>query len=157
MATSRHTRALTKEEAAYIAGIIDGEGTISLSRRHRNDNRQLVISIANTEPDLLDYIHQTIGAGRITKKRTVSSCHSPSSTYVLDNRQALALLAQVAPYLRTYKAKRAALILSDYIRLTPRNGKYSKAQQLEREVFVEKFLGLRSAVTPRAKETAEIS
>jgi hypothetical protein len=28
---------------AYIAGLIDGEGTITLTRLHRSQNRQLVI------------------------------------------------------------------------------------------------------------------
>jgi len=69
MATYRQTRALTKEEAAYIAGVIDGEGNL---------------------PDA-------------------------------EERQIF------------------------------------EGQQLEREVFVEKFLGLRSAVTPCAKETADVS
>lgn len=150
MATYRQTRTLAKNEAAYIAGIIDGEGTISLSRRHRNDNRQLVISIASTERELLEYIQQVIGAGRITKKRVVSTKHTPSITYVIDNRQALSLLKQVAPYLRTYKAKRAELVLRDYLRLTPRNGKYSPNQQYNREVFIESFLKLRPGTSPSA-------
>jgi hypothetical protein len=33
-------RMLTIDEAAYLAGLIDGEGTISLSRRHANERRQ---------------------------------------------------------------------------------------------------------------------
>lgn len=28
-------------DAAYIAGLIDGEGSVTLSRRHRNENRHL--------------------------------------------------------------------------------------------------------------------
>ena len=145
MASYRQTRILSKEEAAYIAGVIDGEGTISLSRRHRNDNRQLVVGIANTEHALLDYIRQTVGAGRITKKRTVSSLHSPSVTYVIDNRQAFSLLEQISPYLRTYKARRAELILREYLRLTPRNGKYSPRQQPDRERFIQHFFRLKSS------------
>lgn len=44
MATSRKTKILSREDAACIAGVIDGEGTISLSRKHRGENRQPVIS-----------------------------------------------------------------------------------------------------------------
>ncbi|MFL6646640.1 MAG: LAGLIDADG family homing endonuclease [Sulfurifustaceae bacterium] len=149
MAAYRQTRTLTPQDAAYIAGIIDGEGTISLSRRHRNDNRQLVVSIASTERELLEYILQTVGAGRITKKRTASANHSPSATYVVDNRQAHSLLQQVAPYLRTYKAKRAELVLQNYLRLTPRNGKYSPTQQREREAFVTSFFQLQPGIITR--------
>jgi hypothetical protein len=50
------------------------------------------------------------------------------------------LLEQVAPYLRTYKARRAALILENYVRSTPRNGKYTPALTRERERFIEEFL-----------------
>ena len=38
-----------RECAAYIAGLIDGEGTITLTRLHAHENRRLVVSIANTE------------------------------------------------------------------------------------------------------------
>ena len=45
----REVKKLGQTDAAYIAGLIDGEGTVTLSRRHRNENRQLVISISNTD------------------------------------------------------------------------------------------------------------
>lgn len=140
MATYRKVRMLGREEAAYIAGLIDGEGTISLSRKHANDNRQLVVSISSTESTLLRYALATIGAGRITSKRTYRTNHAPGFTYVIENRQALALLEQISPYLRTYKARRAALVLENYVRLTPRNGKYTSVLRREREVFVATFL-----------------
>jgi hypothetical protein len=142
MATYRKVKKLSREDAAYIAGVVDGEGSISLSRKHLGENRQLVISISSTEPPLLRYVHTAVGAGRITNKRAARTNHTPSVTYVIDNRQALALLEQISPYLRTYKAQRAELILNDYVRLTPRNGKYNPAQLREREVFIECFLHL---------------
>jgi hypothetical protein len=43
---------LDQTDAAYIAGIIDGEGTVTLSRHYRSENRQLVISVSNTERPL---------------------------------------------------------------------------------------------------------
>jgi hypothetical protein len=33
--------------AAYIAGLVDGEGTVTLTRWHRGENRRLVVSISN--------------------------------------------------------------------------------------------------------------
>ena len=39
---------LPAASAAYIAGLIDGEGTITLTRLHAGANRRLVVSIANT-------------------------------------------------------------------------------------------------------------
>ena len=46
---NRNVIELATIDAAYIAGLIDGEGTITLTRLHRNQNRQLVVSISNTE------------------------------------------------------------------------------------------------------------
>ncbi len=140
MASYRKVKNLSHEDAAYIAGLVDGEGTLSLSHRHRNENRQFVISISNTEAQLLNYVCRTVGAGRITRKRINKSNHTPSGTYAIDNRQALDLLEQITPYLKTYKAKRARLVLDHYLRLTPRNGKYSPTQKKARATFVTKFL-----------------
>jgi hypothetical protein len=42
-------RTLTIDKAAYLAGLIDGEGTISLSQRHANERRPLVLSISSTQ------------------------------------------------------------------------------------------------------------
>jgi hypothetical protein len=134
-------------EAAYIAGLIDGEGTITLTRKHRNENRQLAVTISNTEKDLLDYVLDTIGAGKITGKCTTRAHHTPSFTYAIYNRQALDLLKPVHPYLKTYKAKRATLILRDYLALTPRNGKYTAQQRQAREAFESAVL----AIKPRSR------
>ena len=43
---------LSLQDAAYLAGLIDGEGTVTLTRKHRNENRQLAGSISNTEKTL---------------------------------------------------------------------------------------------------------
>ena len=48
---------------------------------------------------------------------------------------------QIAPHLKTYKAKRATLALRNYIRLTPRNGKYTQKMKRERQKFERQLLG----------------
>jgi hypothetical protein len=39
--TYKAVRSLSIQDAAYIAGLIDGEGTVTLTRRHVNERRQL--------------------------------------------------------------------------------------------------------------------
>lgn len=134
---------LDQVTAGYIAGLIDGEGTITLTRVHRNENRRLVVSISNNELGLLQFVHKAIGAGRITRKRTYSARHAPSFTYQITSRQALELLRQTAALLRSYKAARASLALAEYVRLTPRNGKYNPHLQAERSAFEAKLLAIR--------------
>lgn len=121
MARYNDVSRLPPTDAAHIAGLIDGEGTITLTQEHANESRRLVVSISNTEYALLEYVKHACNAGRITNKRISQPHHTPSFTYKISNRQALALLAQVYPFLRSYKTDRAALVLREYVNLTPRN------------------------------------
>jgi hypothetical protein len=140
MAVYKKTRKLKPEVASYIAGLIDGEGTVTLSRRHANENRQRVVSIANTERRLLEFVEQATGVGKITRKRTISSRHSPSFAYSVSNRQALSLLCQVVRFMRSYKRERAQFALRCYESLTARNGKYTEASRRLRALFESAFL-----------------
>lgn len=147
-AAYRVTRRLSGTDAAYIAGLIDGEGTISLSRRHRRDERQLVVSISSTEYALLEFVLDAVGAGKITRKRTYAAGHAPGLTYAISNRQALALLEQIVPYLRSYKMERARLLLAHYVRLTPRNGKYTAAVRTARDELIQRVLSTKPTARP---------
>lgn len=142
MAIYKTTKQLTPAIAAYIAGLIDGEGTVTLCRKHKNENRQLAVSISSTEKYLLEYVLEVVGTGKITTKKTVKTHHSPSFTYAIYNRQALSLLKQVSPYLQTYKKYRSQLILEDYLRLTPRNGKYSEDLRSAKQDFEIQLLNI---------------
>ena len=139
----KEVRRSAETDSAYIAGLIDGEGTVTLSRRHKSENRHLVISISNTELPLLEYVLTSVGAGKITGKRIYQPHHTPSYTFSISNRQGLALLIQVLPYLKTYKAKRSDLILRDYIRLTPRNGHYTPEIKQARTDFEHKVMKIK--------------
>lgn len=135
---------MSTEEAAYLAGLIDGEGTVTLSRREKGAQRSIVITIANTERCLLEFPLTAIGAGGISSKLTYKEGHTPSFVYQISGRQALAVLEQIAPFMHSYKKERALLALYDYIRLTPRNGRYVTGQLEEREVFIGKFFAMKA-------------
>lgn len=82
MHTYREVRSLSGPEAAYLAGLIDGEGTVTLSRKHASDMRQLVVSIGNTELPMLEFALLSIGAGKLTHKATSKANHSPSGDFL---------------------------------------------------------------------------
>jgi hypothetical protein len=130
---------LSVANAAYLAGLIDGEGTIALTRRHVRENRQLVVTISSTERVLVDWVLHAIRAGKITTKKPAASHHAPGLTYVIANRQALAMLEQVTPFLKSYKVLRARLVLDHYLEVTPRNGKYDLKTREARLEFERKF------------------
>ena len=142
MAAYRTVRRMSLESAAYIAGLVDGEGTITLCAEHRGDKREIVLSISNTDRALLEFVRDTVGAGHITSKRTYSERHTPSFAYKVTNRQALDVLSQIVDRLKTYRGKRAALALEQYLAVTPRNGKYSQAALRLKDNFEREFLAL---------------
>jgi hypothetical protein len=149
----RCVKQLSVSEAAYVAGIIDGEGTITLTRTHRGENRRPLLSVSSTESALLLYVQSVIGVGRITGKACSRAHHTPSFTYVVSSRQALAVLSQVVQYLRTYKYARAQLLLEEYAAVTPRNGRYSAEQRTARQRFEERFFSI-SVRAPSKKPDA---
>lgn len=148
MARYKSPLRLCPTDAAYLAGLVDGEGSISLTRRHARDQRQLVLSVANTEKILLDWILTRTGVGKITRKRIAENHHTPRFTYAVGNRQALNIPEQIAPYLQSCKKRRADLVLAAYVNLTPRNGRYSEAQRAARKKFVVQFM----SITPQPSD-----
>lgn len=142
---------LSPAQAAYLAGLIDGEGTITLSRRNRYKHRGLVVTISNTEMILLKHVQTVTGVGKITNKRIAQPSHTPSYTYQVTNRQALGLLEQITRYMKSHKAARARLALKKYLRLTPRNGRYTKNQLTERETFINEFFSIGPSIPIAAK------
>jgi hypothetical protein len=145
-ATILQMNTLTACSAAYIAGLVDADGTITVTRKHINENRHPALTISNTDRYLLKFVLETVGAGKITAKRTTADNHTPSFAFAIYNRQALELIRQLRPFLRTYKAKRSDLILNDYLKLTPRNGKYSKEALRARKCFEERVLAIKPAM-----------
>jgi LAGLIDADG-like domain len=125
-------------EAAYIAGIIDGEGSISLTRMHENEHRRPCISIASTDIELLGYIQSLSGGVINNKKNYKPDKHRDSYTLTIKKKEeVLSILKFISPYLRIdKKRKRAQLILNKYNEVTPRNGKYN-TELLDRKIAFE--------------------
>ena len=76
-------------EKAYIAGIIDGEGTITLVRKHQNENYSPEVSVANTNIGLLNWIKEKVGYGQIMKKPKRLEHHSTAYTWRIKCDKAL--------------------------------------------------------------------
>lgn len=131
-------------DAAYLAGIIDGEGTITLTRMHRNENRRPVISIASTDIELLIYIKDLVGGSISKKKNYCPSKHKLSYSLVVKRKEiVLSTLNDIRAYLKVpSKIKRAKYILENYEKVTPRNGKYNSSQLLMKQKFEKEFFTL---------------
>jgi hypothetical protein len=74
MANYRSVNSLSPVDAAYIAGLVDGEGTITLSRKHTADGRQLAISISSTERPILEFVLPQSARPDNSSKQSSSRC-----------------------------------------------------------------------------------
>ncbi len=133
---------MTEIEKAYIAGIIDGEGSIMLQRFHTNQYPAPCVSIASTTIELLTWLKGTIGYGVIIKKKNYNpEKHKLSYSFVIKQNNAIKLLEDIYPYLIIEsKRKRAEMIITQYKSLTPRNGRYTDELLAKKEIFYEEFI-----------------
>jgi hypothetical protein len=128
-------------EAAYLAGIIDGEGSITLTRMHESEYRRPCITIASTDKELLIYIQSLTGGTINNKKNYKPDRHKDSFTLNIKKKESvLFILEYVSRYLRIDKKRNRALwILQHYEKVTIRNGKYSPELLKMKLLFEEQF------------------
>lgn len=136
---------MKETEKAYIAGIIDGEGSIMLIRFKANQQPAPCVSVASNTIELLQWIKDTSGLGRIKSKKNYDAHHHANSfTYEVKYNDAIQLLEWISPYLRiNSKQKRAQLIINNYKDLTPRNGRYTEEQLTRKEDFYNTFIAIK--------------
>lgn len=106
---------LSIAEAAYLAGILDGEGWIGVARRKRTwatePDREYYLrpacSIGQAKRELLDYIVGLVGAGSFRKRKGDRIFYELK----FDTSTLRWLLPEVMPYL-VLKRRQAELVLS---------------------------------------------
>ena len=136
---------MTETEKSYIAGIIDGEGSIMLIKYHSNEFPSPCVSIASTTMELLEWVKKTVGAGVIIHKKNYKpEIHKECYSYILKFDAAINLMKDIYPYLIIkVKKKRAKLIIDKYKSVTPRNGRYSDEMLILKEQFYKEFMEIK--------------
>lgn len=104
----RECAQLSPVDAAYIAGFLDGEGSIILYRRR--DKVALRVGFANSDRPVLEWIAQVLACGSITIKHG-NPLHKPGYILQINADAAVSLLRQVRPYLHI-KARQADLAIA---------------------------------------------
>lgn len=91
----------TAEERAYLAGLMDGEGTVQLSTAHRVCS----ISISNTDFDLLEWCRKCTGVGHINnnryRKRVSREWSAIGQWQVSTQAEVIYVANLMLPYLKT--------------------------------------------------------
>lgn len=102
-------RQMTPTEAAYLAGLIDGEGSIiaAKQREHRTTWR---LQVSSTTPVLLNWCIQTTGVGTIVTHRSGHPLHADSKWWQCYSWNAVDILRQIEPYMVLKKDKAMRVI-----------------------------------------------
>ena len=132
---------MENNDLAYAAGLMDGEGTVTLTKYRAADKfRTPSATMSSTTLCLLEFMQNSFG-GHIVNHKTYKAHHKQSWSWQLRGDSTLEFLKLVLPFMREpAKIRRANLLLSRYKLVTVRNGKYTEEQlaakqQLEHEFF----------------------
>ena len=123
MVVKTQDEVLTTEELAYIAGIFDGEGTVTINVYNANRPygiikvRYLQVSLSSTDRDTINYLKDTFGGSVFTTKAIGN--RKEIRRWLIVSRTATDFLARVLPYLRV---KKEHAILGIDFQLTLRPG-----------------------------------
>lgn len=101
-------------DIAYAAGLIDGEGTVSLKKGRRGAWRTPILCMSSTSRELVDFMQTTFG-GWISVKKTMRRHHAPGWFWELHRDSALDALKALLPHIREpAKMRRIRMILDEY-------------------------------------------
>jgi len=105
---------LTDFEKGYIAGIIDGEGSLIIEKGKNRKNFDFCIRITNTSVTVIEWLRRRIGGNILSRKPTAyKNTLGKKTIYVLTiDRQAdlVKLLTFITPYL-IIKRRQAEIML----------------------------------------------
>ena len=145
----------TETQKAYLAGLIDGEGSVTLSRTHKNEMPSPQLTITNTNLSLLEWVRRVSGCGKIIHRSRRRPNHKLVYMWCVGKTdKCLDALQTVWPYLRI-KRRQARLLLTRYKAMTPRNGKYTAVVLRKKLQLVADIRALnRRSIDPIAQEVS---
>lgn len=132
-----------KKELIYTAGLFDGEGSVTLTRGHKNDMFRIpVAEISSTTKELMEYLKNTYG-GVVCNHFSSNKRWNNAYSWRVSYNKALSFLKDIRPYIKVpEKAKRIDLLLSTYKKVTKRNGQYTQEEILIKQEFEKNFLSI---------------
>jgi sortase (surface protein transpeptidase) len=103
------TKLLSETDVAYIAGILDGEGSIYISRDSRNGSFYGCVQLGMTDNIVVPWLTKVLNY-KYNKVNRNPDNHKDCNVFRIQGKQAVALLIRCLPYLKL-KNNQAMIIL----------------------------------------------
>lgn len=155
----------SRETLAYIAGIIDGEGTIFISRGKPTGDRTspsyvACLRVGNTDRRLIDFLYQAFQFGGVNERRTIDSRWKTCWMWAVTGPNAGKATRAVRPFL-LLKGAQADLLLEflDNFRSFELNGRHGVGtEELDRrEMLRQRIRALNRKGPPATTERENTS
>ena len=144
MQERRNVRQIATElDLAYLAGIIDGEGTIGIYKGAEPFNYHLALIITNTYAPMLDWVRARTG-GSLTRHTPETARHKQGWQVVVWQARAADVIRLCQPYLivKAQQADLALRFMSDYVSFRGRNSPVTEEQVAKRRWYYEQSLAI---------------
>jgi len=116
------TLLLNDVEKGYLAGIVDGEGTIRITKAQDKRNNKTyvyyapIISITNTDPKLMSYIRELVKVGHFYAEKRTKPQHRQKMVYSIASIEGVKqILDQIKDFLIV--KKRNAMLVLEFIEI----------------------------------------
>jgi hypothetical protein len=105
----------SRDDLIYMAGIVDGEGTITAGRSENKHTGNLgvhcKIMVANSHEPLMDWMHATYGGSLSAPRKTRKANHKPITCWYLGGVPAVTLCKLLLPFLKV-KRRQAEIVIA---------------------------------------------
>ena len=130
-------------EKAWAAGIMDGDGCVTMRPPSGGRFRHPYVVVDSTDLEILQELLRLFG-GRIISKKARDPAHRQQWSWrVFGATNILAFLTQVVPYMRCpSKVARSRLLLDEYPVVTVRNGQYTEEQRAAKLDLEERIMAI---------------
>jgi len=147
-------------DKAYIAGLIDGEGTITIGRRRHGKKSkspwyyQPIISMGNTNRAIVDFIGERY-SGWVMARKPGNEKYKEWYQWFIRRDNMISFLQDILPYLR-FKRPQAEIVLQ-FPTYRGKGRLRTKSERQRQDYLYGKIVSLNPERRPRLKEVTKNS
>ena len=104
---------MKKDDLIYLAGIVDGEGCVSVTYKTKAGHERIRLTISNTDRNLIDWLTSRVG-GCVSTYHKVRGNRKVAYHWEVYSDKAFKLLTELLPYIKL-KKRQAELCLQFHV------------------------------------------